>query len=193
MKINNSPPIPPNLYNLSKIEGQAGRTMQLEAGSPVGANYDTVEISPAGRKLAEDAIVHRPETRESMPSKPAGAPDDYINIGDLMKRFDPEGHQQMQEAIVNGGDWFGVLLEFVHRIPDNKHWMDTYLKEEKAGKTAAKIAPAFAPEPADHRITPDDSVVSELQALLKKNPAMMDDETARSLLLFVRTLQAGSK
>ncbi|WCF09353.1 hypothetical protein NDS46_05500 [Paenibacillus thiaminolyticus] len=189
MKINNGSLLPPNLYNMSSREGETGRPMQLEAGKPVGANYDTVEISPDGRKLAEDAIVHRPETPESMPSKPAGAPDDYINIGDLMKRFDPEGHQLMHEAIVNGGDWYGVLLEFVHRIPDNKHWMDTYLKEEKAGITAAKAAPAFAPEPADHRILPDDSVVSELQALLKKNPAMMDDETGRNLFLFLRTLK----
>ncbi|MGG4392924.1 hypothetical protein ABEX25_01225 [Paenibacillus thiaminolyticus] len=193
MKINNSPLLPSNLHNLSKSEGQSKSAMTWETGEPVGENYDTVEISPAGRKLAEDAIVHRPATPESMPSKPAGAPDDYINIGDLMKRFDPEGHQQMQEAIMNGGDWFGVLLEFVHRIPDNKHWMDTYLKEEKAGITAAKTAPAFAPEPADHRITADDSVLSELQALLKRNPTMIDDETGRNLLLFVRTLQAGAK
>ncbi|WP_374016629.1 hypothetical protein ABU162_20565 [Paenibacillus thiaminolyticus] len=168
MKINHSPLLSPNLYNLSKSEGQSKRDMTWEAGKPIGENYDMVEISPTGRKLAEDAILHHPATPESMPSKPAGAPDDYINIGDLMKRFDPEGHQQMHEAIVNGGDWFGVLLKFVHRIPDNKHWMDTYLKEEKTGITAAKTAPAFTTEPAGHRITPDDSVLSELQALLKK-------------------------
>ncbi|WII38572.1 hypothetical protein [Paenibacillus thiaminolyticus] len=133
--------------------------------------------------------MHHPATQVSMPSKPVGAPDDYVNIGDLMKRFDPEGHQQMNEAMMNGGDWFGIMLKFVHRIPDNKHWMDTYLKEEKEGITAAKAAPTFAPEPADHRITPDDSVLSELQALLKKNPSMMDDETGRNLFLFVRTLK----
>ncbi|RJG25587.1 hypothetical protein [Paenibacillus thiaminolyticus] len=138
MKINHSPLLPPNLYNLSKSEGQSKRDMTWEAGKPVGENYDMVEISPTRRKLAEDAIVHHPATPESMPSKPAGAPDNYINIGDLMKRFDPEGHQQMHEAIVNGGDWFGVLLKFVHRIPDNKHWMDTYLKEEKAGTDRKK-------------------------------------------------------
>ncbi|PZM64288.1 hypothetical protein [Paenibacillus dendritiformis] len=193
MKINNGPLPPPNLYNLSKPEGQTGRAMQLEAGTPVGANYDTVEISPAGRKLAEDAIVHHPAEQVSMPSKPAGAPDDYVNIGDLMKRFDPEGHQQMNEAMMNGGDWFGIMLKFVHRIPDNKHWIGTYLKEEKEGITAAKTAVAFTPEQAVQRTAPDDSVLSELQALLKKNPSMMDDETGRNLLLFVQTLQAETK
>ncbi|BFH11909.1 hypothetical protein WJ0W_000158 [Paenibacillus melissococcoides] len=70
---------------MSKPEGHTGRAIQLEAGSPVGANYDTVEISPAGRKLAEDAIVHHPAEPVPMPAKPAGAPDDYINIGDLRR------------------------------------------------------------------------------------------------------------
>lgn len=193
MKINNGPLPRPNLYNLSKPEGQAGRAMQLEAGSPVGANYDTVEISPAGRKLAEDAIVHHPAEQVSMPSKPAGAPDDYVNIGDLMMRFDPEGHQQMNEAMMNGGDWFGIMLKFVHRIPDNKHWISTYLKEEKKGITAAKTATAFSPQQTVQPATPADSVLSELQALLKKNPFMLDDETGRNLFLFVRTLQAETK
>lgn len=193
MKINNGSLLPPNLYNMSSREGETGRAMQLEAGKPVGANYDTVEISPAGRKLAEDAIVHHPAAQVSMPSKPAGAPDDYVNIGDLMKRFDPEGHQKMNEAMMNGGHWFGIMLKFVHRIPDNKHWISTYLKEEKEGITAAKTAAAFSPQQTVQPATPADSVLSELQALLKKNPFMLDDETGRNLFLFVRTLQAETK
>ncbi|BFH11908.1 hypothetical protein WJ0W_000157 [Paenibacillus melissococcoides] len=99
----------------------------------------------------------------------------------------------MNEAIVNDGDWFGILMKFVHRIPDNKHWIGTYLKEEQEGITAAKTASAFSPGQTVQRTTPDSPALSELQALLKKNPSRLDDETGRNLLLFVRTLQAETK
>lgn len=49
------------------------------------------------------------------PSKPQGAPDDYINTGDLMKRFEPDTYAKMQEAIVNGGDWGEIFTNFVKK------------------------------------------------------------------------------
>lgn len=63
--------------------------------------------------------------------KPAGAPEDYVNAGDLMKRFEPDTYTKLQEAITGGGDWGSLLIGFAKRIPQHTDWTETYLKEQK--------------------------------------------------------------
>ncbi len=63
--------------------------------------------------------------------KPAGAPEDYINAGDLMKRFEPDTYTKLQEAITGGGDWGSMLIGFAKRVPQHTDWTETYLKEQK--------------------------------------------------------------
>jgi hypothetical protein len=63
--------------------------------------------------------------------RPAGAPEDYVNPGDLMKRFEPDTYTKLQEAITGGGDWGSILIGFAKRVPQHSDWTETFLKEEK--------------------------------------------------------------
>ncbi len=63
--------------------------------------------------------------------RPAGAPEDYVSTGDLMKRFEPDTYARLQEAIKSGGDWGSILHSFGMRVPQHPEWAQTYLTEEK--------------------------------------------------------------
>jgi hypothetical protein len=74
-----------------------------------------------------------PETGQATyvtpPQKPIGAPDDYINTGDLMKRFEPKTYEQLSDAIQNGGDWGKILIQFALKAYRNEEWKTKYKDE----------------------------------------------------------------
>ncbi|MCR8658555.1 hypothetical protein [Paenibacillus endoradicis] len=67
---------------------------------------------------------------ETPPQRPIGAPDDYIDINDLMKKYDPKTFDKLQEAIVNGEDWSSILLSFAKNASTHKDWIKDYREEE---------------------------------------------------------------
>lgn len=125
-----------NAQHLPRLDsgrtGSESPTLQegrLQVTRPV---QDLLEISAEGRQLAAGAIEHHEAIRVgSLPQKPNGAPDDYIPIEDLMKRFEPESYVQFQEAMANNAvDGLSLLLKFAKQVPKHPDWIETYWKEK---------------------------------------------------------------
>lgn len=106
---------------------------QLAVNRPVA---DLLEISHEARQLADEAVKHHEVYRyDSLPAKPHGAPDDYIPIEELMKRFEPETFHQLQEALKqNAAEGLSILLKFAKQIPQNPEWLSTYRSEMEQNK-----------------------------------------------------------
>ena len=119
--------------------------------------------------------------------KPQGAPDDYVNITDLMKRFEPESHGQLQDAIVNGGDWSGILMKFAHKIPQNKEWLDTYRQE---ASQPMKEAPASRIDSRFNSANTADmaAFVKDLQSMIQKTQLANTDFLSRNIDYFAHVL-----
>jgi hypothetical protein len=123
-------------HSLPRIGGSRGgndgnptwREGHLPVTRPV---HDLLEISHEGRQLSAGAIVHHEAHRfDSLPQRPAGAPDDYIHMEDLMKRFDSEAYDAFQEAMKDHpAAGLSILLKFAKRIPSHPEWIETYRKE----------------------------------------------------------------
>lgn len=63
------------------------------------------------------------------PQKPIGAPDDYVNTAELMKRFEPKTYERLQDALTNGGDWASILIRFAKKASMNSEWVSQYRKD----------------------------------------------------------------
>jgi len=117
-------------YRLPRLrEGQPTlQQARLEINRPV---VDLLEISPEARRLADDAItVHEARKYDSLPKKPSAAPDNYIKMEDLMKRFEPETYSQFQEAMKQSAtEGLSILLKFAKQIPEHPNWIKTYREE----------------------------------------------------------------
>ncbi|GJM70770.1 hypothetical protein HMSSN036_29860 [Paenibacillus macerans] len=70
-----------------------------------------------------------------IPRKPEGAPDDYVNIDSLMKKYDPESADKLVEIVTdmsNGGSGEGfmeIMLEFKQKLIKNPQWSRNYRTE----------------------------------------------------------------
>ncbi|WP_139990908.1 hypothetical protein [Paenibacillus paridis] len=71
---------------------------------------------------------------ETPPQKPIGAPEDYISLSDMMRKFEPETLDKLQGAILNGKDWNSILQTFAKKVSTNKDWVKEY-REEEANKS----------------------------------------------------------
>ncbi|WP_276353311.1 hypothetical protein [Cohnella caldifontis] len=130
MQISQNPwaAVVPNLY-ASARKPEADLRLESAQLPVTRENHDLLEISDAGRQLAEGAIEHRPARRVEIPDKPQGAPNDYVNPAEWMKRVDPERYGKFQEALENGGDWSRLLVQFVQQAQKHPEWVSTYLAE----------------------------------------------------------------
>ncbi|MBB6637630.1 hypothetical protein [Cohnella thailandensis] len=124
------------LSHLPRIQIQKGDKEEAAAWKqgqlPVNRVYvDLLEISPEARELAAGDVQHREAYRyDSLPQRPEGAPDDYINMEDLFKRFQPESYEQFQSALKdNAADGLSLLLKFAQQVPKHPEWIETYREE----------------------------------------------------------------
>ncbi|WP_410770283.1 hypothetical protein [Fontibacillus sp. BL9] len=72
-----------------------------------------------------------PETNEvhyvTPPQRPLGAPEDYIDLTDMMRKFEPETLNKLQEAIANGKeDWNPILQSFAKKVSTRQDWVKEY-------------------------------------------------------------------
>ncbi|CDN40994.1 hypothetical protein [Paenibacillus sp. P22] len=83
-----------------------------------------------------------PETNEiryeTPPQRPVGAPDDYIDLAYMMKKFEPKTMDKLQEAITGGKDWNSILQSFAKTASARKDWVQEY--REAAGRQTGDIA-----------------------------------------------------
>ncbi|NOJ71885.1 hypothetical protein [Paenibacillus alvei] len=155
-----------------------------DEGSELLSTFNNIAV--LSQKRADGTAAGTNPYREPTP-KPAGAPDDYVNITDLMRRFAPESHQQMEDAISQGGDWFGVLMKFAQRIPQNKGWMDKYREEIAAAKQETP------PVKVDSRfdkanMSGMDAFVKDIQQLFHQSPNADREILDRNIAYFAHVL-----
>lgn len=62
--------------------------------------------------------------------RPEGAPEDYINHGELMRLVEPETYKKLHEQIIQGGDWARTLVDFVIRAAEHPEWRERYFQEQ---------------------------------------------------------------
>lgn len=58
--------------------------------------------------------------------KPIGAPDDYVNISELMKQADPAAYQRFIDEIASGNHGLDALVKFAKKVPSHPEWIDKY-------------------------------------------------------------------
>ncbi|OOM75915.1 hypothetical protein CLPUN_29520 [Clostridium puniceum] len=125
------------------ISDNEERTALLEAGLSqaqyISDNYMTkdeaTEFMAPMNKIAAIAKTRTvdPKTGNATyvtpPEKPKGAPEDYVNTSELIKRFEPDTYKKLNESITTGGDWIDILTSFVKKSPHHKDWINTYIEE----------------------------------------------------------------
>jgi len=74
-----------------------------------------------------------PETKqvryETPPQRPVGAPDDYVNLTDLMQKYEPKTLENLKEAISSGNDWSSILLNFAKKAATRQDWVQSHSQE----------------------------------------------------------------
>lgn len=91
----------------------------METIQQIGAIAKTRTIDPDTGEIHYD----------TPPQRPVGAPDDYIKTTDLMRKFEPDTLDKLQEAIVNKKDWANILMTFAKKVPTHPEWMREYKAE----------------------------------------------------------------
>ncbi|AZK48862.1 hypothetical protein [Paenibacillus lentus] len=130
---------------ITDITGEEERAVLLELGLTqakyIADNYmnddDAAEFMNTIRQIGAISQTRTidPDTNEiryiTPPQRPIGAPEDYINLTEMMQRFEPETLSKLQEAIVNGKDWGSILSTFATNASTRNDWVQEY-KEEAA-------------------------------------------------------------
>ncbi|RRJ64903.1 hypothetical protein EHV15_19755 [Paenibacillus oralis] len=133
----------------SSVSDESERAALLESGLSqakfIADNYMTkgeaAEFLATMNKIAAYAKTRTvdPETGDAsyidIPHKPEGAPDDYVDIDSLMKKYDPESADKLVEIVTdmsNGGSGEGfmeIMLEFKQKLAKNPQWSRNYRTE----------------------------------------------------------------
>lgn len=85
----------------------------------IGAISTTRTVDPETKQIQYD----------TPPQRPVGAPDDYMDLNYMMKKFEPKMLEKLQEAIVNGKDWSSILLNFAKNAATRKDWIQEYKED----------------------------------------------------------------
>ncbi|MDR0267310.1 hypothetical protein [Paenibacillus sp.] len=140
------------------VSDESERTALLESGLSqakfIADNYMTgdeaKEFLATMDMIAAYAKTRKvnPETGQAsyidIPRKPEGAPDDYVDIDYLMKKYDPESANKMAEIFkdaINGGSGAGftkIVMEFTEKLAQNPKWSRDYGTENNAVNMALK-------------------------------------------------------
>ena len=188
-----------NLVPDGSVTDEGERSALLEAGLSqarlLADHYMTQDESakfmPAMQQIAAIANTRTvdPETGEATyatpPQKPKGAPDDYVNTAELMKRFEPDTYKKMREAVKNGGDWSQILIGFAMKVPQKPEWTRTYLEETKKQADAlanAKIENRFA----EAGTSSLDVFMQDMDRLIQQTSPEHFEALSRNLQAFAR-------
>ncbi|WP_239616362.1 hypothetical protein [Cohnella mopanensis] len=121
---------------LSQAKFLADHYMQPEEGSEF---LDTINL------LAAVATTRKadPETGNvtyvELPQRPRGAPDDYVNAGALMQKYDPEAYAKLKEVIASGGNTGSILIQFAQKLQKNPDWAKAYRDNQDKVMTGLRI------------------------------------------------------
>ncbi|MFC9710598.1 hypothetical protein ACFTRD_20845 [Paenibacillus sp. NPDC056933] len=130
---------------ITNVTGEEDRSALLELGLTqakyIADNYmkgdKATEFMNTIRQIAAISTTRTvdPETKEIHyeipPQRPVGAPDDYVDLTYMMKKFEPKTLDKLQDAIVNGKDWNSILQSFAKNVSTQQDWLKEY-KEDVA-------------------------------------------------------------
>ncbi|WP_240415737.1 hypothetical protein [Paenibacillus periandrae] len=128
---------------ITNVTGEEERSALLELGLAqakyMADNYmkddKAVEFMNTIRQIGAISKTRTvdPTTKEihyETPSqRPIGAPDDYINLTEMMQKFEPKTLEKLQEAVVNGKDWASILRSFAEKASTRKNWVQEFREE----------------------------------------------------------------
>ncbi|MRN51474.1 hypothetical protein [Paenibacillus monticola] len=136
---------------ITDVTGEEERAALLELGLTqskyIADNYmkddEAAEFMNTIRQIGAISKTRTvdPETKEihykTPPQRPIGAPEDYIDLTDIMQKFEPETLDKLQETIANGKDWGSILRTFAEKVSTRKDWVQEY--REGAAKQIGDI------------------------------------------------------
>lgn len=128
---------------ITDVNGEEERKALLELGLTqaeyIAKNYmnekeatefmDTIRLIGAISQTRTVDPVSKEIRYETPPQRPVGAPDDYIDLTDMMRKFEPDTLGKLQEAVVNGGDWNSILQSFAKKASNRQDWMKEYRED----------------------------------------------------------------
>ncbi|WP_434748708.1 hypothetical protein [Paenibacillus amylolyticus] len=141
----------------------------------IGAISTTRTINPETKQIQYDTPLQRPN----------GAPEDYINLHDMMRKFQPNTFGKLQDAIVNNKDWSSILQNFAKQAATNQEWLKEY--REDAVRSSGSL-------PAQNRFEKADSTSLSSFVHAVKEIITQTDSPNNKLLIdnieaFMRKLQ----
>lgn len=107
------------------------------SGSNAAEFMDTMRLIAAISKTRTVDPVTNEVRYDMPPQRPIGAPDDYIPLGDLMRKYEPETMEKLQEAIASGKGWNDILQAFAQKVVTRGDWTEQYW--EDAAKQREKL------------------------------------------------------
>lgn len=103
----------------------------------IGAISTTRTINPETKQVQYDTPLQRP----------VGAPEDYVDLNYMMRKFQPQTYDKLQDAIVNNKDWGSILQNFAKQASTNQAWIKEY--REDAARFAGNLPAQNRYEKAD--------------------------------------------
>ncbi|WP_315794100.1 hypothetical protein [Paenibacillus sp. BIC5C1] len=128
---------------ITNVTGEEDRSALLELGLTqakyIADNYmkgdNATEFMNTFHQIAAISKTRSidPETKaihyDTPPQRPVGAPDDYIDLTYMMKKFEPNTLDKLQDAIMNGKDWNSILQSFAKNVSSNQDWLKEYKED----------------------------------------------------------------
>ena len=119
----------PHLYEAGRQNSQPA----LRIGDKLPSTGVIVDLSEAAKQARPISVIEHEAVKVTIPDKPYGAPDDYVPVSELMKRFRPQDYEHMQSRFEqnDGVGGLSVLLQFAKGLPKHPEWVKQYWEEMK--------------------------------------------------------------
>lgn len=122
-----------NNTEVSEDERDALIEMGLSQAEYIANNYiDENKRDEFMNTMKQIAGIAKTGSKELPTQRPVGAPEDYIKITDLMRKYEPDTMTKLQDAIVNNKDWGTILVSFAKKAAANQTWQKEFREESDA-------------------------------------------------------------
>jgi len=201
-----------NLMPDGTVSDEGERAALLESGLSqaqfIADNYmagdEAGEFLAAVNQIAAYARTRTvdPETGRAsylnLHRKPEGAPDDYIDVDYMMKRYDPEAAAAIAKIYANlhngtgdGSGIAGIMAAFTRKMAENPQWIEEYRAE------AAHAREALTSGPIDNRFAGANtanmaSFLSDMNDRIRNSAFENTDFLSRNLEYFAMVLRPRS-
>ena len=142
--------------------------------------------------ISTTRTIH-PETKQiqynTPPQRPVGAPEDYVDLNYMMRKFQPQTYDKLQDAIVNNKDWSSILQNFAKQASTNQEWIKEY--REDAARSVGSLPVQNRFEKAD--ATNLDSLVYAVKEIIAQADSPNNKLLIDNIEAFMRKLKPEGK